>query len=47
MHIWSVIRAWFQEKIEDLGVQETSFPMFLSAKSLEKVRIITPFLTVV
>lgn len=36
MYIWNVIRKWFQERIEDLGVEETSFPMFLSAKSLEK-----------
>ena len=37
MYIWNVIRAWFQERIQDMGVDETSFPMFLSAKSLEKV----------
>ncbi|KAK0715281.1 hypothetical protein B0H67DRAFT_490145 [Lasiosphaeris hirsuta] len=36
MHIWNVIRKWFQEKIETLGVEETNFPMFLSSKSLEK-----------
>lgn len=36
MYIWSVIRKWFSEKIEAMGVDETSFPMFLSAKSLEK-----------
>ncbi|KAI1084930.1 prolyl-tRNA synthetase [Whalleya microplaca] len=36
MHIWNIIRAWFQERIEDLGVDETNFPMFLSSKSLEK-----------
>lgn len=36
MHIWGVIRTWFQEHIEELGVEETSFPMFLSSKSLEK-----------
>ncbi len=36
MYIWSVIRKWFQAEIEKLGVEETSFPMFLSAKSLEK-----------
>lgn len=36
MYIWNVIRKWFQERIEDLGVEETSFPMFLSSKSLEK-----------
>lgn len=37
MHVWNVIRAWFQEKIQEMGVEETSFPMFLSSKSLEKV----------
>ena len=36
MYIWSVIRKWFQERIEELDVDEASFPMFLSAKSLEK-----------
>jgi prolyl-tRNA synthetase len=36
MHIWNVIRKWFQERIEAMGVEETSFPMFLSSKSLEK-----------
>ncbi|KXJ95662.1 hypothetical protein Micbo1qcDRAFT_230858 [Microdochium bolleyi] len=36
MYIWNVIRKWFTERIEDLGVEETSFPMFLSSKSLEK-----------
>ncbi|ERT03196.1 prolyl-tRNA synthetase [Sporothrix schenckii 1099-18] len=36
MYIWNVIRKWFQERIEHMGVEETSFPMFLSAKSLEK-----------
>lgn len=36
MYIWNVIRKWFQERIEDMGVEETSFPMFLSSKSLEK-----------
>ena len=36
MYIWSVIRKWFQERIELMGVDEASFPMFLSAKSLEK-----------
>ncbi|KAI0006626.1 prolyl-tRNA synthetase, partial [Xylariaceae sp. FL0662B] len=36
MHIWNVIRAWFQERIEDMGVDEANFPMFLSSKSLEK-----------
>ncbi|TVY32172.1 putative proline--tRNA ligase [Lachnellula subtilissima] len=36
MFIWAEIRKWFQERIELMGVEETSFPMFLSAKSLEK-----------
>ena len=36
MHIWGVIRKWFSERIETMGVEEASFPMFLSAKSLEK-----------
>ncbi|EFX05973.1 prolyl-tRNA synthetase [Grosmannia clavigera kw1407] len=36
MYIWNVIRKWFQQRIEHMGVEETSFPMFLSAKSLEK-----------
>ncbi|CAK7268169.1 hypothetical protein SEPCBS57363_002957 [Sporothrix epigloea] len=36
MYVWNVIRKWFQERIEHMGVEETSFPMFLSAKSLEK-----------
>ncbi|KAI8634874.1 prolyl-tRNA synthetase [Xylariaceae sp. FL1651] len=38
MYVWNVIRKWFQERIEAMGVEETSFPMFLSSKSLEKVR---------
>ncbi|KAI0486882.1 prolyl-tRNA synthetase [Xylaria cf. heliscus] len=36
MYTWNIIRKWFQERIEDMGVEETSFPMFLSSKSLEK-----------
>lgn len=36
MYIWNEIRAWFQERIAAMGVEETSFPMFLSSKSLEK-----------
>ncbi|KAK0391343.1 hypothetical protein NLU13_0844 [Sarocladium strictum] len=36
MHIWSTIRKWFSGHIEELGVEEASFPMFLSSKSLEK-----------
>lgn len=36
MFIWSTIRKYFQEKIETINVEEASFPMFLSSKSLEK-----------
>lgn len=36
MHIWATIRKWFTNHIEEMGVEETSFPLFLSAKSLEK-----------
>ena len=36
MHIWSTIRKWFDGHIEELGVQEASFPMFLSKTSLER-----------
>ncbi|KAI0392582.1 proline-tRNA ligase-like protein [Xylariaceae sp. FL0594] len=36
MFTWNCIRKWFQERIEAMGVEETSFPMFLSTKSLEK-----------
>ncbi|EGY14108.1 hypothetical protein VD0002_g1305 [Verticillium dahliae] len=36
MYIWSAIRKWFSDKIELMGVEETSFPIFLSSKSLEK-----------
>ncbi|KAK7699063.1 hypothetical protein SLS64_011977 [Diaporthe eres] len=36
MHIWSTLKKFFQSKIEDMGVQEASFPMFLSATSLAK-----------
>lgn len=36
MYIWNTIRNWFQERIEAMGVEEASFPMFLSSKSLEK-----------
>ncbi|KAF6805123.1 prolyl-trna synthetase, partial [Colletotrichum sojae] len=36
MYIWNVIRKWFSERIEAMGVDETSFPIFLSSKSLEK-----------
>lgn len=36
MYIWGVIRKWFSARIEAMGVEETSFPLFLSSKSLEK-----------
>ncbi|KAL1841330.1 hypothetical protein VTJ49DRAFT_7167 [Mycothermus thermophilus] len=36
MYIWNTIKKWFQERIEAMGVEETSFPLFLSEKSLEK-----------
>ncbi|KAI1335554.1 prolyl-tRNA synthetase [Xylariaceae sp. FL0016] len=36
MYVWNEIRKWFQQRIEAMGVEETSFPMFLSSKSLEK-----------
>jgi prolyl-tRNA synthetase len=36
MYIWNTIRKWFQERIEAMDVEEASFPMFLSSKSLEK-----------
>jgi len=36
MYVWNTIRRWFQERIELMGVEETSFPMFLSQASFEK-----------
>lgn len=36
MYIWSVIRKTFTAQIEALGVEEVSFPMFLSKTSLDK-----------
>jgi len=36
MFIWNIIRKWFQESIEKMGVEEVSFPMFLSKTSLDK-----------
>ncbi|PQE19493.1 hypothetical protein CJF32_00007473 [Rutstroemia sp. NJR-2017a WRK4] len=36
MFIWGEIRKWFQAQIDTLEVEEASFPMFLSSKSLEK-----------
>jgi prolyl-tRNA synthetase len=36
MFIWNVIKKWFTEEIEKMDVEEVSFPMFLSQKSLER-----------
>jgi prolyl-tRNA synthetase len=36
MFIWNVIKKFFTERIESMGVEEVSFPMFLSQKSLER-----------
>lgn len=36
MHIWNEIRDWFNERTKAMGVEEASFPMFLSSTSLEK-----------
>lgn len=36
MHIWKTIREYLDGHFEGLGVEETSFPMFLSSKSLAK-----------
>src|SRR5436853_4747833 len=36
MYIWNVIRKWFTRKIEEMDVEEVSFPMFLSHTSLER-----------
>ncbi|PNY28336.1 proline-tRNA ligase [Tolypocladium capitatum] len=36
MHVWNEIRKWFTAHIEGMGVDEVSFPLFLSSKSLEK-----------
>lgn len=36
MFIWGVIQKWFTERIEAMGVEEASFPLFLSETSLNK-----------
>lgn len=36
MFIWNVIKKWFTEEIEQLDVEEASFPMFLSQKAIER-----------
>ncbi|KAH7904385.1 hypothetical protein BJ138DRAFT_1166571, partial [Hygrophoropsis aurantiaca] len=34
--IWEEIQAWFNQKIKAMGVQNASFPMFVSQKVLER-----------
>lgn len=34
MNIWNTVRKWFQEKIDAMGVDEASFPLFLTEKAL-------------
>ena len=36
MFVWNTIKQWFTERIEKLGVEEASFPSFLSQKALER-----------
>ncbi|KAK2469912.1 hypothetical protein H9L39_18727 [Fusarium oxysporum f. sp. albedinis] len=36
MFIWSEMREWFQRHLDDMGIGEASFPLFLSAESLAK-----------
>ncbi|KAJ3532352.1 hypothetical protein NM208_g8479 [Fusarium decemcellulare] len=36
MFIWSEMRKWFQKHLDDMGIGEASFPLFLSGKSLAK-----------
>ncbi|OIR58424.1 MAG: prolyl-tRNA synthetase [Amphiamblys sp. WSBS2006] len=36
MYVWNKIKAFFTEKIEDLGVEEAYFPLFVTAQSLKK-----------
>lgn len=36
MFIWNQIKQWFQERLDEMDVEEASFPTFLSAKSIEK-----------
>lgn len=33
--IWEAIQRWFDEKIKELGVQNTYFPLFVSQRALE------------
>lgn len=34
--IWEIIQGWFDARIKELGVQNAYFPMFVSAKVLER-----------
>ncbi|KAF8920030.1 hypothetical protein CPB85DRAFT_1429496 [Mucidula mucida] len=34
--IWEIIQRWFDDQIKELGVQNSYFPMFISAKVLER-----------
>jgi prolyl-tRNA synthetase len=36
MFIWNTIKKWFTAEIEELGVEEASFPMFLSQRAIER-----------
>ncbi|CAH0016608.1 unnamed protein product [Clonostachys rhizophaga] len=36
MFIWNQIKQWFQERLDEMDVEEASFRTFLSAKSIEK-----------
>ena len=36
MYVWESIQQWFTREIRKIGVKPASFPMFLSAQSLEK-----------
>lgn len=36
MFIWSEIRKWFQNHLDEMDIGEATFPLFLSAKSLAK-----------
>ncbi|KAF5536647.1 prolyl-tRNA synthetase [Fusarium mexicanum] len=36
MFIWSELRKWFQNHLDEMDIGEASFPLFLSAKSLAK-----------
>lgn len=34
--IWKVIQGWFGSEIEELGVEDCYFPMFVTKKALER-----------